>query len=402
MKPSHPPAPPFSTHAQDAVRSLRSAFSDVIVAAGADPHSPQSVGQTLGLNKNLAWKLSRIVQADDPASVLELMPGGSGIKILLSAIESSPIDPALVTAARTALEDYERLIEVHSGDRLTLEMMGSELSTTGRAERDEQHRKLLYQGASYVWGAQSRVVLKVGVVTPGEDDGLLDFASLSGFFDFRRLRPDVTWVMARRQSTNDDGSEMDPPAVEPLDTDYQGQDGAPLMPDFCSDPIPRLRRIQDGTAITYELAEGRVGNTGALTCVTGAVQRRIPYYRTPTNERGIHSARCDIPAELLLVDLFIHKDLAFDPPTAQLRGDVGVPAGRPGAELPLHEPIRDLGASSVPPPSPDVPRYRQMLEAVFHRVGHDPGEYRGYRMRLAYPPYPTVLLLSYPLPDPPQ
>ena len=58
--------------------------------------------------------------------VLEQMPGGPGIKIFLERAQRSGVSEQLLAAAREAIAQYERLIEVHSGDRATLEMMGKQ------------------------------------------------------------------------------------------------------------------------------------------------------------------------------------------------------------------------------------------------------------------------------------
>jgi hypothetical protein len=232
---------PFPAHVLAVVRAVRGAISELLTSVGVNPQDPQAMSRGLGLNKNLAWKISRIVQTDDPCVTLEQMPGAAGIKIFLRCLERARASPALLQTTRNAIRDYEQLIEVHSGDRATLEMMSSQLSTTGRQPRDEYHRKLLFQGMSYVWGVQARVSLKVGIVGPSSAPGLLDFASLSALIDFRRLRQDVTWIVAARRASNDDGSEMCPPAPEAVDPRHAGADQAPLLGDFCSQPLPELR-----------------------------------------------------------------------------------------------------------------------------------------------------------------
>ena len=397
----------FPAHAKAVVRSLRGSFAELLAAVGADPQDLNSITQRLGLNKNLAWKISKIVQADDPMAALEQMPGAAGIRILLQNAERSGVQAELVAAAKQAVEGYERLIEIHSGDRATLEMMGSELSGAGRRERDEYHRKLLFQGASYVWGAQTRVNLKVGIVGPGKAPGLLDFASINALIDFRRIRADVTWVLASRRSNNDDGSEMATSASEPVDPDFERCDQAPLMAEFCSKPLPEFRRVVSPGATAFELVEGPVGNTGALTCTFGMIQRGIPYYRAPLNEWGEHSARCDIPSELLVLDLYFHRTFTFaQNHELSLYSELTEPMPHAGKEhernrLPLHEPIIDLGTAPLPASTPEVPRYNPMVLSAFKRTGWDPDDFFGLRVKVAYPAMPTALVLRYRLPEQP-
>lgn len=395
----------FHAHARAVARSLRGTFAEIIAAAGADPRDANAIGQRLAINKNLAWKLSKIVQADDPFLALEQMPGGPGTRIFLTSAAKAGVPDALIDSARDAITEYEELIRVHSGDRATLEMMGSELSPAGRRQRDENHRKLLFQGASYVWGAQARAILKMGVVGPGRAPGTLDIATMSGLFDFRRLRPAVSWIMASRHMNNDDGTRMDDVVFEAVDPRSQGRDQAPLIPEFCSQPTPQLRSFVDRTQTCFELVEGPIGNTGAITCVVGTIQRNIPAHRTPGNEWGEHSARIDTPAELLIVDMFFHKDFAFAiPPEPVLYSELGDVATAPGPtrerrRLPLNESLEDLGLDPLPIATPEIPRHSQMVRTLFDRMGWSPKDFQGFRIRIAYPAYPTALMFRYRLPD---
>lgn len=395
----------FSSDARAVVRSLRSAFAELVGAAGADPRDPQSIAAVVGINKNLAWKVAKIIRADDPSVALKQMPGAAGVRIFLTAMERAGSPADLIETARSAISAYDRLIQTHSGDRATLEMMGEDLGPAGRRKRDEHHRKLLFQGASYVWGVRARVVLKVAVVGPGAAPGLLDFVSLSGLIDFRRLRQDVRWILATRRANNDDGSEMAVPAQESVDPRFGSSLQPPFIEEFCSRPLPDLHRIAGPTSTSFELPEGPVGKVGEVTCVFGTVQRGIPYLRTPLNEWGEHSASCDIPAELMVLDLFFHERFTFAmPPEPVLYSELG--GANPFAarelerrRLPLNETLEDLGQSDLAPATPEVPRYSAMVRTLFDRAGWRPAEFRGFRMRIAYPACPAALVLRYRLPE---
>lgn len=394
-------APKFTTDARQVARTLQGAFGEAIQSVGADPSTPQSIVNLVGLNKNLAWKVSRIIQAEDAPSVLDLMPGSSGIRIFLKALDKVGAPQDHIGRCREAIDAYENLIRTHSGDRTTLEMMGSELDDAGRQQRDEQHRKLLFQGASYVWGVQARAITKVGVVLPSKKPGCIDFATVSGFIDFRRLRPNVSWTMAKRDSSNDDGSEMTKSLWVPLDPSQPSSEGPPLLTDFCSNPIPELRRVETTREIRYELPEGEIGNTGSLTCIIGMIQQNLPIVRTPENRMGTHAARCEVPAEFMNNDMYFHNSLSFTyPPEVTLHSNVGEYAySKDGAQLPLNERVQDLGVSSMPAPAPEIPRYRQMVETMFGHLGVPLSDFHGYRVKLAYPAYPTALVMGYPLPE---
>ena len=399
--------PPFPDHARAVARAIRSVFSESISALGADPRDAKSISLRFGLNGNLAWKISKIVQAEDPAQALSQMPGSPGLAIFQRALKKAGATATMLNSLRDALAGYDQLIRIHSGDRATLEIMGSELSSEGRRQRDEYHRKLLFQGASYVWGAQTRVIFKVGLVGPSAEPGGLDFASLSALIDFRRFRPDVRWTMVRRWWCNDDGTRMPTAFPEPIDSVCHGPDQIPLMAEFCSQPPPELRRVDSPLATTFEFPESPVGNTGAQTCVIGTIQRNLPYVRTPTNSLGEHVAMCDTPAELLVADLFFHERFTFAiPPRYALYSELGYsrpyPSGDRGRmRLPNNEPLQDLGTGLQLPATPEVRRYSEMVQAMFSRMGWSPTEFHGFRMRITYPACPTSLVLSYDLPEAP-
>ena len=397
-----PPIPPFESHARTVVRAVRTAFADAISSLELDPNEPQAISRELGVNKNLAWKISKVIQADDPALGLQQMPGAAGIKIFLRALKAAGIEASLAEAVRESVGAYEELIKVHAGDRATLEMMGSTLSPSGDPQRDEHHRKLLFQGASYLWGVQARVSLKIGIVGPSSRPHMLDFASLNALVDFRRLRSDVSWVMASRHANFDDGSNMPGSPTEPIDRRYTAADEAPLMADFCSKPLPDLRRRAKKHGSTFELVEGPVGKTGAITCVFGMIQRNIPAYGDSEDDYGRHLATCDTPSQLLVLDLLIHKDFTFAiPPEPALCSLAAVPSPPPLADrkyLPLHDRLQDLGMSPVPAVTPEVPRYARMLQQMYERTGWKPEEFHGFRMKIPYPAFPTSVELRYRLP----
>lgn len=400
--------PPFPAHARAVVRTVRTAFSELLLAVGANPRDGQSIRKECGLNKNLAWKISKIIQEDDPSVALEHMPGGQGITIFLQAAERAGAGPLLLQAARDAVDGYDDLIRTHSGDRATLEVMGTELSPVARQQKDEYYRKLLFQAESYVWGAQARVLVKIAVVGPGRTPQLLDCAALSGLIDFRRLRSDVSWVVAARRAMVDDGYTPATTHSVPMDPLCEAADQAPLMTEFCSKPLPTLKPVANPTGTSFELVGGPIGNTGTLNCVVGTVYRNVSRRWQPGEEWGEHVAICDTPAELLIADVFFHESLTFAiPPQTALYSELGAIVPYPGRgrdhnRLPLSEPLQDLGVAALPPPTHEVQRYNEMIEAMFSRMNWQLSEFHGYRMKFAYPVCPTALVFRYKLPGEPE
>jgi hypothetical protein len=90
------------------------------------------------------------------------------------------------------------------------------------------------------------------------------------------------------------------------------------------------------------------------------------------------------------------------PPTAMLRRLVAGWPASPDHEryrLPMFEPLLDLGSADPAPVTPEVPRYAELLQTMFSRTGWSASEFRGFRIKMAYPPISTALVMRYALPE---
>ncbi len=75
----------FEDETKDVLQRLRTALNDLLVSVGADPTRPQDVARQLGINKNLTWKISKIIRETDPGAVVPQIPGKEGFRILMRA-----------------------------------------------------------------------------------------------------------------------------------------------------------------------------------------------------------------------------------------------------------------------------------------------------------------------------
>ncbi len=386
---------------------LRRALTELVMSAGGDATQPQELARQFGLDKSLAWKISKVVTESDPAVAAPLLPRASGLSIFIRSLRKAGAPPVSVEATERAIEDFNRMVEVHCGDRDTLEMMlGATAASAGR--RLEAHRKLSFRGNSATWGVQARVQLAAQFAAPSEEPGLLDIAVVAGLIDFRRLRQEVPWSVAAMGAVTDDWAARNGGAVEAIDPAGLGPGGAPLMPEFCSRPLPTLRLGPAGPGLTrFELTEGPVGNTAALTCVTGWRHRHaVPIYRTESDRFGEHFCSLSTPVEVLIHDVFLHRDMAFAiPPTTAVysrlpSGPVYPQSGRDKGRLPV-EPAIDLGSAPPDVFVTDLPAYPEMVRRVMDRMGWRLDDFHGFRLRLRYPPIPALAVTRYELPERP-
>ncbi len=401
--------PDLVQHAETVLRRLRAAFGELLSSLGIDPENPRGAGRKLGLDKSLAWKVARVAYGVDLFAIGQHLPGAPGLNIFIKAVKRHGAPTSRVDAVKSALRDFDRLVEIHSGDRASLEIMLSSYASENAERLELLHRKQLFSGASYLWGVQVKTQLRADFVAPSTEDGMVDIASLRGFVDLRRLRPEVPWVIDRTRIADDDATIREVSQRESLGPDRDACQDAPLLPEFCSRPLPEVRRVPGLEGFVHlELAPGPVGNTGAVTCIYAEVFRgAVPRYRDARNARGEHGQLMRTPCKVLVFDVFLHRDLGYaTPPTFAVEGQVlGVPAHTaPHSErtcLPVHETVEDLGAGPPLVHTPDIPEYGPIVRTVFERVQWNAEDFHGFRVRMRYPPSPTVMVLHYPLPEQP-
>ena len=71
--------PSFEDHAKLVVHKMRGDLSELLALVEADPTRPQDMARKFGLNKNMTWKISRIVCETDPYAVIPHIPGKAGM-----------------------------------------------------------------------------------------------------------------------------------------------------------------------------------------------------------------------------------------------------------------------------------------------------------------------------------
>lgn len=402
-----PAAPPsFAADLTGVARALRTSLSALLTSAGLDPQDPQSLARRWGVNRQLSWKIAKVVQIHDPFTALQHLPGAEGIAIVLKLAEQAGAAARLIEAVRRAAAAFDRLVEQHCGERSIFDIMGSALSPSEPArQQQEALRKQFFLGASAIWGAQTKVNLVSWFVAPSDraagDGGPVDMVSIKAWLGFRRLRENLAWVMTRHGHRHDDGAFMSMAAPEALDLRSDG--AVPLLRDFCSEPLPEIGVSEQDGRLTVSLAPGAVGNAGLVSCLFGKVHRRLPHARSAQDRDSRFTCDLAVPAETVIFDLFIHESMAYAMPPAVTLGSLIEPR-HPDAErnrLPLAEPLIELGALSPSPLTLDVPRYGEMIDLVMSRMAWAPEEFLGFRLKMAYPPMPAVLTMKYPLPAAP-
>ncbi len=403
-----PPPADFPATAEVIIRRLRNALAAVVAGVpGFTFRRPNDLASELGLDPKLAWNVGRCLETPDLFASVRFLPGPTGMRVFLCAAQRRAAPAEAIAETRAAFAAFRQLVRTHAGSRKYFNMLAAGLAATGAARADIEHRRLLFEGSTYVWGVQTRTLFRANIVHPAPDTETHDLVTLRGFIDFCRMRPNVAWRLGQSFSVDRTHRVHHDTRHTPLDPAWSGP--VPLVPAFCSQPIPAFRPVRGVHGNTeFEFVESSVGHTARITCVTGELLRAVePRYRTDLYDDFCVAFAIRTPAEALVFDLLLHRDLFPDggAPRAALYSDLfggGLTLRyEPTARLPLHDPVTRLGSGPDAACTADIPRYVDMLRYALARAGWSGDEFDVYRLRIQYPPLPTTVMLRRPLPERP-
>lgn len=398
----------FEPDCRAAFDTLRGALIELYASVGADPVTPQDVARRFRVNKTLTWNLSKVMSATDPIATLPNVPGESAMKSLLTAVQRQGASPAAVERVRGAAEALDKMVELHVGDRATLELVVDGMRH-GRGDHLETSRKLAFRGNSGLWGVQAKTRLMSVMMSPNaEDPTRIDMAIIRGYLGFRRLRTDVRWPIFQLRGWGGAGQPMTGP-WQPLETVGEEPTGLPLLRRFSTVEPQNIEEVRTADGMDYLLAPGPIGNAGAVDCyVADCARSAASMFRTDADTTGEFGATISAPTERLIFDLLVHESLDFvlTPEVRAFGGVFTEPAegSMPAGTLPIPVPQNLVMLPGRPPvvATANVPAYPKIFAFVQERMQWDADRFRGVRMELTYPPLGSTVLLRFKLPAAPK
>lgn len=407
------PAQPLEIQARQTISRLRSSFGAILSALPEQPQRPHEIQKGLGIDAKLGWKIAKLIQEQDIFLSAQHLPGDRRLETLFKAAAKKQVPDQLIDRAREAVAEFDDLVQIHAGDRASLEMMLLGCST--RADHDAvlAHRKAAFQANSFIWGVQARAQFGIYLMRPSAASAWGDLAAVRGFMGLRRMRPNVPWIITRLRTTDEEDQDLagiERRELDPAPPRPDGSPAAPLIREFCSQPLPEINRVVHSSGFIEEvLSPAEVGNTAAIDCVTGDDAIGIvPRYQMEgeTVWGGLRMLRT--PVETLILDQLVHEDL-FGPiePRMILFSDLNLSRGFPAPplsesdELPTGEVVQYLGKDPTAVYTPDIPRYAELVQFMCQKTNCDPAKLDVYRVRIDYPVIPSSIGMEHDLPAPP-
>ncbi|MGE0364879.1 MAG: hypothetical protein AB7Q00_03925 [Phycisphaerales bacterium] len=371
--------------------------------------SVTQIANALGIERTLAWKISRVGSAPDPFAAAQHLPGDRAMRRVWDAFAQIGADAALLDEARSALARF-RSLEGHAEDRASLSLLVGAQATRGREDLDLTQRRAAFRASSYFLGASAHVLYDATFfVRSKADPEFVDLATIRGYRGLACLRHGVAWPIARRvTSVEPDGqvAHMGQPLI-PEDVEQ----GVPVLRRFGSLDMPALIRTESSDGISRFAIEPRgLGKQGALDVFVGerytCVTRATPTPSEPNHAVAVHMRT---PSRIAVIEQYIHRDL-FGP--LQMRASAGsLVFGEPnldeiqrgpekgrGLHIPLFEKVEHLGRADRAQAVRELRDHQQMAAFGACGLGVDLSEMDLYRLTIEYPPEPSVVVMSAPLP----
>jgi hypothetical protein len=401
------PVPPagFEDAVRRAVSVVQGATAALLESLPAAPRAAPELATSLGVDKNLAWKVFRLVRERDRLAGGRFVLGPQAMGILLRAAQERGAPAELVEDLHSASAEFEDVVRTHAGDRASFEML---LSAAG-PEPDESTeialRRAAFRASGYFVGVQARAQVQTFIAAPSTSGDMVDGVSLRSLVDLRRIRAGAPVVIGRAACTDSGGVFLHPGGVETLDDSVQPGE-MPLIPEFCTSPLPEFHRVRGERGFVEDtLGEGPVGSTGAITVAAGEVMRSTnPRTPLPGDELAQMVTRVRTPCEVVIADYIVRHDL-YGPlrPTLDVYCDVMGEAMRRVEERPRYrravgERVEHLGRGVECAQTPEVPRYAKLLRHAFKRLDWDADAFDVYRVRMEFPFVPSSLVIVHEIP----
>ncbi len=398
---------PFDVAANDVLSSLRNTVATVLGSIGG-LRKPADLQKSFKLDWTLSWQLFQVAWGSaggtSPLSAGPNVPSRTSLKKFLDSAQSRGVDEAKVDRVWASYERFERLVEVHAGDRTSFNSMVSAAAgmDTEWATADAQHRRNAYRAMSHVLGMQARAKHICGIYNGSPDGQSWDMGVVSGLVGLRMLRALPKALVYRMRI-------VDAASRQRIRRQGLGPEatlaGGYLLPDFSTEPLPAMTfKEMDAGWVASELERPAVGNLGACTLrfATGYFGHPIPGAGGSDNSfEG--DVVVDKPVELLVSDAMVTPGLMRGGrPTAEvlLGNNHGDAAGLPGDVVPVlgdHR-VEFLGTGPDVLATPDLPDYPELLRATAARLGWDIESHEAWRIRLEFPIYQATVRMKWTLP----
>lgn len=396
---------PFESAATAVLGRLQVAVAALLKSASGPTGKCTDVEETFGIDPKLSWQVFRIATTPNPLAAGVNVPVRASMRRLLKAAAKRRVPNDVIDQVSDAFDEYERFMLTHAEDREELDAMIRSFLPQEREKRELANRQAAFKVMSQFKGAAMDAETCAYILYPSQDGQAVDRVLLVAELGLRRLRLGARIGFTTSTTGSNQG------ATRTLDGAPSEGRQSVLLPQFCTNPLPRLEVSKTENTTFYWVAGDDVGLRTSVDLVSA--ERRLAglrRYRAPNGTRttGIFLSP-STPTKRISLDLFLHKDVYQNAAPALSVYDI-IPQGalrafndpeRAHDRIQTTESIRQLGHGLINTHLSHAPRYVEMLEHVHGKLALNPDDFRGYRLDVQYPICGAQYIVSFDYPEPP-
>ncbi len=287
--------------AQACLMGLKHSVTEILLSLPGDIEQPRDVYKTLGIDRMIGWNIFKLHEVEDCFLSVRHIPRKSAFKGFLRAADKKGTPEKLLLEAEKHFLIFEDLVELHAGDRPSMEMMLLAYSEEGTSQASLDHRKLAFTGNRFLYGLEAKTRLTISLFEPTDLPNKWKLILLKGSFGLRRNRPDIPWFYVHpRVFTEFEGSPHAPDS-EPL-IKTSSDSTLPYYTDFCNCSLPGITSKGGFVESVEEIFPVETGNAGLMDLVFAEVLSLDNFIM---NEDSSTSAKVITPCQLAVLDTII-------------------------------------------------------------------------------------------------
>jgi hypothetical protein len=395
----------FERDTRAAASSVRDALAQLVASIPAPISRPYDLQRTLKIDSKVCWQVFNVIRGGDPLSGARHIPGAPSLRRLLKATARLKVPAPVIESVNSAIDRFNGIVESHAGDRVVFDSMVSAASPGGAdAGVELVYRRNAYRANCHLYGMHVNTFSRLALVRRAAGVEGVDECFANMKVGLLRLRPGASTRVHvyAKQPLPDPNSPSTATYYSPLDSAAAERYGVPLMPEFCSQPLPTLQTIDVGDGwVRSELAGRDVGLRSAVRLAFSSVGRGIPLAQGVDGRRvWLSSTLITVPTALLIKDIAVHRpSFGIVEPEAVVysssSGDETLEQAARADAFPAMAEIERLGTGSELTGSKEIPDYRGFVQAVCHGLSWGVAEFDFYRVRIAYPVLNSVVRLQF-------
>lgn len=343
------------------------------------------VERALGLDPPLAWRVFRTATASDAPGALQHLPPTTTMTRVLSEARKRGVPTQTIDEVLRLLTVFDTQVKAIAGDRAAFSALLSGQAKHGATAIEHRVRKAAFKNNAHLWSKQCRSLSFLFVVQPDETGQKTETIAARGWVDLHATRPDTTLVIHSHFLLRS------PVTGDLLVSGPAGSLG--LVPGFYDNNRLHIRTIDGPNSQQETRIQLGIGRADRMSLF---IRQWLEYENRDFDRMA---SIVSMPAESLIYDLLLPVGWS-KPSTARAaayaRSDYPTRAIECRAidEVPLYGDPEFLPDVENVPPTPDVPRWPDLVKQLLTERGWWGQRFELYRLRVAYPILHSCIVLD--------